>query len=191
MPSAEYLTAYATIATFLVIAATAIAAFIQLRHIHGANQLTGLLNLTEAWRGDVFQAANTFVREELPARMQDPAFRAQLIRPDPDRRYHPELFVADMLEQTGSYIKYGMIDGEQFLDLTNSYIIHTWDNLREVVLLRRAASGGNSMYENFEYLAVLAQDFESKFTGGNYPRRMRRLISDAEWQVLRRELKMP
>ncbi|HET9393088.1 MAG TPA: hypothetical protein VFO29_06200 [Candidatus Rubrimentiphilum sp.] len=77
MPSAEYLTAYATIATFLVIAATATAAFIQLRHIHGANQLAGLLHL------------------------------------------------------------------------------------KEVVLLRRAASASNSMYENLEYLAVRAQDFET------------------------------
>jgi hypothetical protein len=102
--------------------------------------------------------------------------------PDPDRRTHPELFVADMLEQTGSYIKYGMIDGEQFLDLTNTYIIHTWANLKEVVLLRRAASGSSSMYENLEYLTVLAQDFENRFKDGNYPRGMRRLTTDAEWQ---------
>ena len=182
MPSAEYLTAYASIATFLVIAATAIAAFIQLRHIHGANQLAGLLHLTEAWRGDMFQSANTFIREELPARLRDPAFRAQLAGPDPDRRNHPELFIADMLEQTGSYIKYGMIDGEQFLDLTSSYIIHTWDNLKEVVLLRRAASGGNAMYENLEYLAVRAQDFENRFPNGNYPRGIRRLIAESEWR---------
>jgi len=182
MPSAEYLTAFASIATFLVIAATAIAAFIQLRHIHGANQLAGLLHLTQAWRSDEFQSANTFIREELPARLRDPVFRAQLTGPDPDRRNHPELYIADMLEQTGSYIKYGMIDGEQFLDLTNSYIIHTWNNLKEVVLLRRAAGGGNSMYENVEYLAVRALDFEKRFPEGNYPRGTRRLVSETEWR---------
>src|SRR5436305_12465764 len=108
MPSAEYLAAFASIATFLVIAATAIAAFIQLRHIHGANQLAGLLHLTETWRSDAFQSANTFIRDELAGRLRDPAFRRQLLRADPDRRSHPELYIADMLEQTGSYIKYGM-----------------------------------------------------------------------------------
>lgn len=30
--------------------------------------------------------------------------------PNPDRRAHKELLVADMLEQTGSYIKYGGTD---------------------------------------------------------------------------------
>jgi hypothetical protein len=182
MPSAEYLTAFASIATFLVIAVTAIVGVIQLRHIHGANQLTGLLHLTEAWRSDALQGANKFIREELPGKLRDPKYRAELMVPDPDRRTHPELMVADMLEQTGSYVKYGMIDGEQFLDLTNSYIIHMWDSLKEVVLLRRAASGGNSMYENLEYLAVRAQDFENRFKDGNYPRGTRRLVSDAEWQ---------
>lgn len=182
MPNAEYLTAFASIATFLVIAVTAIAAVVQLRHIHGANQLTGLLHVTEAWRSEALQSANKFIQEELPQRLLDPAYRAELMGPDPDRRSHPELLVADMIEQTGSYIKYGMIDGEQFLDLTNSYIVHMWVNLKEVVLLRRAGSGSNSMYENLEYLAVLAQDFDERFKDGNYPRGARRLVSDAEWQ---------
>jgi len=38
------------------------------------------------------------------------------------------------------------------------------------------------MYENLEYLAVRAQDFENRYSDGNYPRGMRRLISDSEWQ---------
>lgn len=186
MPSAEYLTAFASIGTFFVIAATAITAIIQLRHIHGANQLTGLLHLTEAWRSDQLQRANRFIHEELAQRLRDPEYRTELMRPDPDRRTHDELIVADMLEQTGSYIKYGMIDGEQFLDLTFGYVIHMWNCLREVVALRRAAGNTNAMYENFEYLASLALALEKKLKQGNYPRGARRLMAEDEWRKLAR-----
>jgi len=179
--SAEYLSAYAAIGTFLVIAITAIAAVIQLRHIRGANQLTGLLHLTEAWRGDAIQQANKFIHEELPTRLRDANYRAELMAPDPSRRTHPELLVADLLEQTGSYIKYGMIDGQQFLDIVAGYVTHMWDCLKGVVALRRVATNSSSLYENFEYLAVLAQDFYAKHKGGNYPPGVRRLLSEPEW----------
>ncbi len=182
--SAEYLSAYAAIGTFLVIAITAIAAVIQLRHIRGANQLTGLLHLTEAWRGDAIQQANRFIQEELPARLRDADYLAELMGPDPSRRTHPELLVADMLEQTGSYIKYGMIDGQQFLDITASYVDHMWNSLKDVVALRRAAIGSASLYENFEYLAVLAQDFHAKHKKDNYPRGVRRLMTEPQWREL-------
>ncbi len=182
--SAEYLSAYAAIGTFIVIAITALAALIQLRHIRGANQLTGLLHLTEAWRGEDIQSANRFIHTELPARLKDPTYRAELMSADPDRRSHKELLVADMLEQTGSYIKYGMIDGQQFLDITSGYVRHMWDCLKPVVAMRRVATNSAAMYENFEYLAVLEQDFSAKHKGDNYPRGVRRLMDEKEWRDL-------
>jgi len=182
--SAEYLTAYASIGTFLVIAITAIAAVIQLRHIRGANQLTGLLHLTELWRGEEVQQANKFIQDDLAARLRDPSYGAELMTPNPSRRTHPELLVADMLEQTGSYIKYGMIDGQQFLDISGGYVRNIWDSLKPVVAKRRVATNSSSMYENFEYLAVLEQDFRAKHGTDNYPRGVRRLMDEKE----RREL---
>ena len=182
--SAEYLSAYAAIGTFIVVAITALAALIQLRHIRGANQLTGLLHLTEIWRGEDFQFANRFIHAELPARLKDPAYRAELMSPDPDRRAHKGLLVADMLEQTGSYIKYGMIDGQQLLDITGGYVKHMWECLKPVVAMRRVATNSASIYENFEYLAVLEQDFNAKHGGDNYPRGVRRLMDEKEWREL-------
>jgi len=41
----EVLSTTAAIGTFVVIAATAIAAVVQLRHLHASNQLTGLLTV--------------------------------------------------------------------------------------------------------------------------------------------------
>lgn len=182
--SAEYLSAYAAIGTFIVIAITAIAAVVQLRHIRGANQLTGLLHLTQAWGGEDVQAANRFIHAELPVRLREPQYRAELMAPNPDRRAHKELLVADILEQTGSYIKYGMIDGQQFLDITGGYVRHMWGCLKPVVAMRRVAMNSASLYENFEYLAVLEQDFTAKHGGDNYPRGVRRLMKETEWRDL-------
>jgi hypothetical protein len=182
--SAEYLSAYAAVGTFIVVAITALAALIQLQHIRGANQLTGLLNLAQAWRGEDVQFANRFIHTELPERLRDPAYRAELMGPNPDRRSHKELVVADMLEQTGSYVKYGMISSPQLLDIASGYIPLMWDALKPVVAMRRVATNSASTYENFEYLAVLEQDFSAKHEDGNYPRGVRRLMTEAEWRDL-------
>ena len=182
--TAEYLSAYAAIGTFVVIAITAIAAVVQLRHIRGSNQLAGLLHVTEMWRGDAIQQANKFIDEDLAERLRAPSYRAELMERVPSRRTHPELLVADMMEQTGSYIKYGMIDGQQFLDITGNYVEHMWARLKEVVAIRRVATNSAALYENFEYLAALEQDFRAKHAADNYPRGVRRLMPEAEWREL-------
>ncbi len=182
--SAEYLSALASIGTLLVITVTAIAAIIQLRHIRGANQLTGVLHLTEQWRGDAIQQANKFIQEELPQRLRDSVYRAELMAPAPSRKTHPELLVADMIEQTGSYVKYGMIDPKQFLDISGKYVGHMWVCLKEVVAIRRVAVNSATLYENFEYLVVLEQDYTARQGDDHYPRGVRRLMNETEWREL-------
>lgn len=184
--TAEYLAAFASIGTFVVIAVTAIAAVVQLRHIRSANQLTGALHITERFRSEEIQGATRFIYDQLPARLRDPAYRAELMFPgSPDRRAHPELFVADLFEQAGSYIKHGMLDAPQFLDFAGSYARNMWQQLREVVALRRAATNDAAQYENFEYMAALADDYSGAHGGGTYPRGARRLMPEEEWRSLR------
>lgn len=184
--TAEYLAAFASIGTFVVIAITSIAAVVQLRHIRSANQLTGALNVTERFRSDEIQSATRFIYDQLPARLREPAYSAELLFPgSPDRRTHPELFVADMFEQTGSYIKHGMLDAPQFLDFAGSYARNMWEHLREVVALRRAGTNDAALYENFEYVAALADDYSGAHGGGTYPRGVRRLMAEEEWRSLR------
>ena len=183
--TAEYLAAFASVGTFVVIAITAIAAVVQLRHIRSANQLTGALHVTERFRSDEIQSATRFIYDQLPARLREPAYRAELMFPGSlDRRSHPELFVCDMFEQTGSYIKHGMLDASQFLDFAGSYARDMWGQLREVVALRRAGTNDAATYENFEYVAALADDYSGAHGGGTYPRGARRLLPDEEWRAL-------
>jgi hypothetical protein len=182
--TAETLSAIASVGTFIVIAVTAVAALVQLRHIRAGNQLTGLLHHVERWESDTLQAAADFVETKLPAKMKDPDFLDSLWVGTPDRRVHQELRVADWCEQMGSYIKYGMISEAQYLDLGAHYVSSMWDQLREVIVIRRAATGTNAMFENFEFIAARAKAFAAAHPAGNYPRRVKHLIMDEEWRKL-------
>ena len=77
--SVELVNTIATLGTFVVIAATAIAAIVQLRHMRGSNQITALNKLRETMETPDFQAASHFVASELPAKLRDPAFRYQVV----------------------------------------------------------------------------------------------------------------
>ena len=69
--SAEWVTAIATAGTFVVIAASAIAALVQLRHMRGSNQIVALTECRETVESPDFREAQRFVSYELPKRLQD------------------------------------------------------------------------------------------------------------------------
>jgi hypothetical protein len=179
----EELSALGSIGTFVVIAVTAVAALIQLRHIRSANQIAAVLEYIKLWESDTIQRANIFVFDKLDEKLRDPRYRRELFERDVDRGAHPELVVADWCEQVGSYIKFGLVSPTQFLDLAGGYLERMWPPLREVVAIRRV-TGGPGMYENFEYLAALQQQWSRRHSRGNYPRNLPRLLSDDECRQL-------
>ena len=77
--SLELVNTLATFGTFFVIAATAIAAIVQLRHARSSNQIAALNELRETMETPEFQAARHFLVTELPVKVQDPAFRYQFL----------------------------------------------------------------------------------------------------------------
>ena len=77
--SLELLNTFGTFGTFLVIAATALAALVQLRHMRSNNQITVLSDLFEKQGAPEFVSALQFVLTGLPEKMQDPAFRYQVV----------------------------------------------------------------------------------------------------------------
>ncbi len=180
--SAEWVTALAAVGTLIVIAATAIAAMVQLRHIRSANQLMGLLHFTTLFESEAMQSANTFIAAELPRKLQDETFVKGLLEANSDRREHPELLVCDFLEQQGSYIKFGMIDKAQYIDLTGAYVSSMWEQLRVVVAIRRVARDSGAMYENFEYLASLANLRKTK--PQVYPGGVPVLMPEEQWREI-------
>jgi hypothetical protein len=183
----EKLTAVSAFLTFLVIAVSAVAALVQLRHIRSSNQLTALIRYTEWFDSLQMQTAIKYVWDDLPKRLHDAEYRGELLRGVASRAGHPELLVCDWVEQAGSYIKYGLLAEDQFLDLAGAVISSLWDCLEPVVALRRI-NGGAAIFENFEYLALRSKAWLSKHPSGNYPPSCARMMTQERAKALVDEL---
>ena len=155
----EALTAMATAFTGIVIAATVVVGARQLRltrdtleELRRATQLEGTMRVLDDIMGPEFRAAMVFVANELPLRMQDESFRATVSRMGAeDAAIHKELTVLRTLERVGSYIKYGLLDGDVIYDVSIPVLISMWEKLQPVIEIHRRERG-EGFWENFEYL---------------------------------------
>ena len=163
-------------ATFVVIAATAIAALIQLRHLRITNQLSGLISVLELFQQPHIHDLINFIRKELPVKMQSDDFRAGLRKIPVDRIQHPELHLCEMYEEIGSYVRSGLIDEELFLRAHWYNVGLYWQLLQPAITVVRSTRP--YVFENFEYLAARAQSWSNRHPEGNYPKDMPRMPSD-------------
>ncbi|GAC1502419.1 MAG: hypothetical protein NVS1B14_07200 [Vulcanimicrobiaceae bacterium] len=187
--SLELLNTLASLGTFAVIAATALAALIQLRHLRVSNQLQGLLAILSLPYEAGLQKSFVFVTHELEKHMQDREFRRQLEGTMPiDREVHLELMVCDYSERLGSAIKYGLLSEELYFD--NSSPEQYWLLLAEVVAIHRRARGP-VLYDNFEYLVARSRAWDRRHPIGNYPSREPRLLLNDRWLEQDRLLEGP
>ncbi len=160
--------------TLLVVAATAFVGLRQVRHLRGQNTLNGLLKVLDDWRDPQFQSWMDYLRHELPERVKDPEFLAELDHRPIDRRRHAELHICDWYEQVGSYLKHGLLDEQTMMDVGCSSAEGIW-NMVEPVIERMRRTRGDELYENFEYLVVRGVMFQRKYPHGTYPAGMPRL----------------
>jgi hypothetical protein len=187
--SLELVNTFASLATFLVIAATAIAAIVQLRHARSSNQIVAMNELLGAQQTPEYKEARHFVHTKLPELLKDPAFRHQLVaymnkeqvRPDVETQIVHISVVADFYENLGLLVKRRFIDRESALDSWAYHLTAEWGRLEPaIVRCRRAA--GNALWENFEYIVVLAQEWQLAYPSGTYPRQMKRIAyKDDGW----------
>ena len=171
--SLELVNTLASVGTLLVFAATAVAAIVQLRHLRYGNQLQSIVALRALRdRQDLTDAFN-FVANDLTNALKYPVFRSELeSKSPPDRTKHIELNLFDYFELVGSYVKYHLIDPDVYLDYSNP--ARYWELSEPAIAIYRRKRG-QSAYENFEYLAVLQQDWDASHPSGNYPKGARRL----------------
>jgi hypothetical protein len=178
--SAEYLTAAASIGTFIVIAATAIAAIVQLRHMRANNQLTGLLNVLARIEDPTFNEWADMAREQIAEKLSDPTYRRALEDGSFPRRNNAWLNLCNSYEWVGSLIKHDLIPEEPFMDVYSARVLSTWAVIEEIVAIRRR-SGDSSSWENFEYLVVRAREWEHQFPNGSFPKSTQRLQLKDKW----------
>jgi hypothetical protein len=174
--SLELVSVLASVGTFIVIAATAIAAVIQLRHMRNSNQLEGLLNVLARVENASFNHWVTEAQQQLPQMLADPRYRQSVL----DNTYNRDvswLNLANSYEWVGSLVKNRLIPEDSFMDVYSGRVLHAWSIMEPMAALIRSRphSGGKGIWENFEYLAVRAEDWARKHAGGTYPKRARRM----------------
>ncbi len=163
----EVINTAAAVGTFLVIATTAIAAVIQLRHLRASNQLQGLLTALARIEDAEFNTWFTDSQEKLPALLGDPAFRRSL----DDGRYDrnaPWVKLANSYDAIGNLIKNGLLPEDAFLDNSCYRVVSAWEMLVDLTaIVRRRA--GSAVWENFEYVYIRSKRWMNKNPNGNYP----------------------
>lgn len=165
--SPEWVTAIASFATFVVIAATAIAALVQLRHMRNSNQIEVLTEFRHTMDSPEFRDAFHFIRYELPGLMNDSEGRRILMVLDSPESQRVNL-VANYLDYACSFVKHGVVNRDLACDLWYSTVVRSWDGLAPLIASRRAMLGYR-LWEDFEYLALLCKRFRQKFPAGTYP----------------------
>ena len=183
--SLELINTFVTLGTFVVIAATAIAAIVQLRHARSSNHIVALNELRETTETPDFQAALYFVQGELSAKLQDPAFRYQIATRSATNDETRPLFakinaIGNYYENLGVLVKTGLVDREPVLQLWAGIVEQSWGHLAPIAAIARRGRG-DLVWENFEYLTVLARDWAAAHPKGTYPAGVCRIGLKDEW----------
>lgn len=171
----------ASVGTLLVIAATAIAAMIQLRHMRSSNQITALSKLEEVWDDPAFRDKRRRVNDGLAERLRDPSFRAEL-----ENEISADSFVQDVVDVTnffegmGIYAKHGLADQDVIFDFWSAIITGSWTRLAPAIAIMRRTTGP-MVYENFQYLAVIAQRFIDAHPNGAVPKEAAQAAIEDVW----------
>lgn len=177
--SYEMLGALAAVGTLLVIAATAVAAVIQLGHMRASNQINTALAIFAQSHGLQMEDRFGFVVNELPEKMQDPAFRAGYASTPVDRHTHPEMYVLDYYHQLGNFLILKLVDERVVMSQELLRATAFWQLLEpSIAILRRTTP---LAYIGFEYLVSRARQASNNPAWMNSVTNFRRLAVHDVW----------
>jgi hypothetical protein len=184
--SLELVNTLATFGTFLVIAGTAIAAIVQLRHARSSNQIEALAEISAERDNPETRSAERFVLHGLSEKLKDPSFRYQLANTEAMTAEMQSSLsdirrVGNFFENIGALVKNGLADKEMVLDIFSNQVLNNWEQLTPAIAIVRQSRQNNAIWENFEYLAVLSQDWRTAHPHGNYPAGVRHIDLKYPW----------
>lgn len=191
--SLELINTLGTLTTVAIVAAAAIAALVQLRHLRAGNQINAMISIGNQFDEKKFTDALLLVQHNLARALEDPAFRKYVYAiarglPPPDApQAHVELnraasLVGNTYEEVGILLKNEIIDKRLFLDRYCVVVVRAWSLLERATAWARKAYQSDAIWENFEYLAVLSQDYMREHPSA-YPPGVRRLQLPETWPL--------
>lgn len=180
--SLELVNTLATCGTFVVIAATAIAAIVQLRHLRASNQIAAFNELRQAYEHPNLSAAHKYVDTQLAHDLEDPAFRYAIghrfARTDEAHGAVKHLLnFGHFFESAGISVKTGLVQKEIVLETWSDIIVAGWTQFEPVTAIFRRTQDPLA-YEAFEYLTVLARQWQKTHPNGSYPKNLPRIKID-------------
>jgi hypothetical protein len=153
----ELINAIAAGGTLILLAATIFAGIKQLAHMRASNELVAAQAIERDFRLPAIQAALRYVQAELPARIADPRYRAELSAIGYiDPQAHPEMLLCNWFNRTGVLVRDGLLKEELFFDTFGRLVTYYWDLLMPVIAVLRRTRGP-SQYAGFEFLAYRAR----------------------------------
>ena len=172
----EALTAVASLFSSVAVLAAVLVAIRQVRvgaqqveHLRKATQLEGTMKIFAILGSPEVQKARRFIALELPARLEDPKFRAEvpLLAMANSVEEHGELGVLRPMEMIGAYVKYGLLDPEIVFDYWGHGVVWGWERLESlgIIAMHREALGA-AMWANFEDLAHGAKRWLARNASG-------------------------
>jgi hypothetical protein len=177
--TAEWLTAIGTIGTFVVIAASAAAALMQIRHMRSGNAISLLTAYNNEFDTQDFQLAFAYVRTELPQRIKDDTVMNELAAAPPFiGEYAAIRTIANFFEDMGAFVLTGLLDERIVCTLYSENVTSAWKSIAPVTALLRTKLDSPSIWENFEYLAMRATAFMQRYPNGTYPGSLARMPLD-------------
>lgn len=148
----EALTAITSMITTVVLVATVIMAARQVQLLRRSTQLDGLIRILHEMDDPALAASYRFVLDELPQKMQDPAFRQSVVEGKTDESIHRYLPILAFFEKVGSFVKFGLIDPDAVYCQAGARAVRVWNGLQEIIRCDRAR-GGPGIWDGFEMLA--------------------------------------
>lgn len=176
--SAEWVTAIATAGTFVVIAASAIAALLQLRHMRGSNQIIALNECRETLESPEFREAQKFVSYVLPERLTDPEECKKVAQLPFVGEYEAVGTVANFFESMGLFVKSGIIDRRIACDFWAFIVLRNWNALLPVTTYVRETLDAPALWENFEFMAAISHDYSERYPNGDWPASVQHMAAD-------------
>jgi hypothetical protein len=167
--SPDWITTTATVFTAIVIAASAAAALIQIRHMRKGNEIEIIDKWTATVESEQFERARSFITGELQQILADPA-RVHALSWNPlPPEFAQVRVICNHFESIGTFIKLRSVDARVACELWAFVVVDCWRAIAPVAAMLRKRVGRDAIWENFEYLAVLAEQHLKTHPDGTYP----------------------
>lgn len=173
----EWVTAAASGATLVVVAVAAFAALRQMAHMRVGNQVALFAAYNTEWDSPEFSNAYAFVRS-LSIDQLEPQTLEDLAHARFVGDFHKIRLIANFFEDVGAFVQVGILPKSLVCMLYGGSIVELWQKLSPLVYFSREIRGVPDLWEHFEYIAVVSEDFTAAHPHGVFPHGLRRMPID-------------